>query len=104
MHGHVNKCTCLYNFHCILHFLALTLRQLIFTSPVVYDSGTRASTSAGCTDVDNNEIFCPANASVITDGDNGPVNQTLPNVSGVYAWNQDVTIHLTLPDNIFRLE
>ena len=99
MHGHVNRCTCLYNFHCILHFPALPLRQLSLTPPpVVYDSGTTAST--GCTAASGNRLVCTIDESVITNGDNGPVNQTLPDVSGVYAWNQDVTITLTLPDNM----
>ena len=89
-----------YTFYCILHFLALTLRQLIFIPrPLVYDSGTTAGTPSGCT-ASTNQLVCPAGASVITNGDNGPINQTLPDVSGVYAWNQDVTITLTLPDNM----
>ena len=64
-----------------------------------YDSGTTAST--GCTAADSNQlIVCAIGESVITDGDYGPVNQTLPDISGVHAWNQDVTITLALLDNM----
>ena len=67
---------------------------------MVYDSGTTAGTPGICTVTASNQLICPADVLVITDGDNGPVNQTLPDVSGVYAWNQDVTITLALPDNM----
>ena len=72
------------------------LRQLTLSSlPVEYDSGASVlipgGPLSGCAVTDPQPI-CSPGTLVINDGDNGPLNQNLTDVTGVLAWNQDVTI------------
>ena len=72
------------------------LRQLTLLSlPVEYDSGASVLVPggplSGCAATVPQPI-CSPGTLVINDGDNGPLNQNLTDVTGVLAWNQDVTI------------
>ena len=74
------------------------LRQLALSSlSVEYDSEASVLVPggplSGCAATDPQPICAPGTL-VINDGDNGPLNQSLTqsDVAGVLAWNQDVTI------------
>ena len=73
------------------------LRMLVLSSslPVEYDSGASVlipdGPLSGCVAISPLPICAPGTL-VINDGDNGPLNQNLTDVTGVLAWNQDVTI------------
>ena len=73
------------------------LRQLVLSSslPVEYDSGASVLVPggplSGCVATVPQPI-CSPGTLVINDGDNGPLYQNLSDVAGVLAWNQDVTV------------
>ena len=74
------------------------LRQLALSSlSVEYDSGASVFVPggplSGCA-ATVPQLICAPGTLVINDGDNGPLNQSLTqsDVAGVLAWNQDVTI------------